>query len=67
MVYKSTLEVLIYYIFNILMSLLQSGFMWYNLTPKYNKYLTLFLAAVPFAFLSLTPGFVTFLPEPISF
>ena len=34
MVYKSTLEVLIYYIFNILMSLLQSGFMWYNLTPN---------------------------------
>lgn len=67
MIYKATLEVLIYYIFNILMSLLQSGFMWYNLTPKYNKYLTLFLAAVPFAFLSLTPGFVTFLPEPIPF
>lgn len=67
MVYKSTLEVLIYYIFNILMSLLQSGFMWYNLTPKYNKYLTLFLAAVPFTFLSLTPGFVTFLPKPIPF
>lgn len=65
MVYKSTLEVLIYYIFNILMSLLQSGFMWYNLTPKYNKYLTLFLAAVPFAFLSLTPEFMTFLPEPV--
>ena len=65
MVYKSTLEVLIYYIFNILMSLLQSGFMWYNLTPKYNKYLTLFLSAVPFSLLSLAPEFMTFLPEPV--
>ena len=65
MVYKSTLGVLIYYIFNILMSLLQSGFMWYNLTPKYNKYLTLFLSAVPFSLLSLAPEFMTFLPEPV--
>ena len=67
MEYKTSMDILIYCTFNILVSLLQSGFMWYNLTPKYNKYLTLFLAAVPFAFLSLTPGFVTILREPISF
>ena len=39
--------------------------MWYNLTPKYNKYLTLFLSAVPFSLLSLAPEFMTFLPEPV--
>lgn len=43
MEYKTSMDILIYCTFNILVSLLQSGFMWYNLTPKYNKYLTLFL------------------------
>lgn len=65
MEYKTSMDILIYCTFNILVSLLQSGFMWYNLTPKYNKYLTLFLSAVPFSLLSLAPEFMTFLPEPI--
>ena len=65
MEYKTSMDILIYCTFNILVSLLQSGFMWYNLTPKYNKYLTLFLSAVPFSLLSLAPEFMTFLPEPV--
>ena len=65
MEYKTSMDILIYCTFNILVSLLQSGFMWYDLTPKYNKYLTLFLSAVPFSLLSLAPEFMTFLPEPI--
>lgn len=65
MEYKTSMDILIYCTFNILVSLLQSGFMWYNLTPKYNKYLTLFLSAVPFSLLSLSPEFMTFLPEPV--
>lgn len=66
MEYKTSMDILIYCTFNILvLSLLQSGFMWYNLTPKYNKYLTLFLSAVPFSLLSLAPEFMTFLPEPV--
>ena len=65
MEYKTSMDILIYCTFNILVSLLQSGFMWYNLTPKYNKYLTLFLSAVPFSLLSLAPEFITFLPEPV--
>ena len=65
MEYKTSMDILIYCTFNILVSLLQSGFMWYNLTPKYNKYLTLFLSAVPFSLLSLAPDFMTFLPEPV--
>lgn len=65
MEYKTSMDILIYCTFNILVSLLQSGFMWYNLTPKYNKYLTLFLSAVPFSLLSLAPEFMPFLPEPI--
>lgn len=65
MEYKTSMYILIYCTFNILVSLLQSGFMWYNLTPKYNKYLTLFLSAVPFSLLSLAPEFMTFLPEPV--
>ena len=65
MEYKTSMDILIYCTFNILVSLLQSGFMWYNLTPKYNKYLTLFLSAVPFSLLSLAPEFMTFLLEPI--
>lgn len=65
MEYKASMDILIYCTFNILVSLLQSGFMWYNLTPKYNKYLTLFLSAVPFSLLSLAPEFMTFLPEPV--
>lgn len=65
MEYKTSMDILIYCTFNILVSLLQSGFMWYNLTPKYNKYLTLFLSAVPFSLLSLAPEFMTFLPKPV--
>lgn len=65
MEYKTSMDILIYCTFNILVSLLQSGFMWYNLTPKYNKYLTLFLSAVPFSLLSLAPEFMTFLSEPV--
>lgn len=65
MEYKTSMDILIYCTFNILVSLLQSGFMWYNLTPKYNKYLTLFLSAVPFSLLSLAPELMTFLPEPV--
>ena len=65
MEYKTSMDILIYCTFNILVSLLQSGFMWYNLTPKYNKYLTLFLSAVPFSLLSLAPEFMTFLTEPV--
>lgn len=65
MEYKTSMDILIYCTFNILVSLLQSGFMWYNLTPKYNKHLTLFLSAVPFSLLSLAPEFMTFLPEPV--
>lgn len=65
MEYKTSMDILIYCTFNILVSLLQSGFMWYNLTPKYNKYLTLFLSTVPFSLLSLAPEFMTFLPEPV--
>ena len=65
MEYKTSMDILIYCTFNILVSLLQSGFMWYNLTLKYNKYLTLFLSAVPFSLLSLAPEFMTFLPEPV--
>lgn len=65
MEYKTSMDILIYCTFNVLVSLLQSGFMWYNLTPKYNKYLTLFLSAVPFSLLSLAPEFMTFLPKPV--
>ena len=62
---SESLYTVLWYINNAVLGLLQSGFMWYNLTPKYNKYLTLFLSAVPFSLLSLAPEFMTFLPEPV--
>ncbi len=41
----------LWYVNNIMLALLQGGFLWYNLTPKFNKHLVFLITTVPFVFL----------------
>ena len=50
----------LWYVNNIMLALLQGGFLWYNLTPKFNKHLVFLITTVPFTFLVLSQKFVTF-------
>ena len=50
----------LWYVNNIMLALLQGGFLWYNLTPKFNKHLVFLITTVPFAFLVVSQKFVTF-------
>lgn len=49
----------LWYVNNIMAALLRGGFLWYNLTPKFNKHLVLFVTTVPFAFFVVLQKFVT--------
>lgn len=51
----------LWFLNNSLLSLLQGGFTWFNLAPKFNKYLTLFLSTVPLAFLAVSQKFIHFI------
>ncbi len=51
---------ILWFLNNALLSLLQGGFTWFNLTPKFNKYFVLFLSTVPSAFLAVSQKFITF-------
>ena len=50
----------LWYVNNIMLALLQGGFLWYNLTPKFNKHLVFLITTVPFVFLVVSQKFVTF-------
>ncbi len=50
----------LWYINNTVLGLLQSGFLWYNLTPKYNKHVVFLITTIPFTFLVLSHKFVDF-------
>lgn len=54
------LYTVLWYINNAVLGLLQSGFLWYNLTPKYNKHVVFLITTVPFTFLVLSQKFVNF-------
>lgn len=51
---------ILWFLNNALLSLLQGGFTWFNLTPKFNKYLVLFLSTVPTAFFAVSQKFIHF-------
>ena len=50
----------LWYVNNIMLALLQGGFLWYNLTPKFNKHLVFLITTVPFVFFVVSQKFVTF-------
>ena len=49
----------LWYVNNIMLALLQGGFLWYNLTPKFNKHLVFLITTVPFVFFVVSQKFVT--------
>ncbi len=57
---SESLYTVLWYISNTVLGLLQSGFLWYNLTPKYNKHVVFLITTVPFTFLVLSQKFVDF-------
>ena len=57
---SESLYTVLWYINNAVLGLLQSGFLWYNLTPKYNKHVVFLITTVPFTFLVLSQKFVDF-------
>lgn len=50
----------LWYVNNVMLALLQGGFLWYNLTPKFNKHLVFLITTVPFVFFVVSQKFVTF-------
>lgn len=50
----------LWYVNNVMLALLQGGFLWYNLTPKFNKHLVFLITTIPFTFLVLSQKFVDF-------
>ena len=50
----------LWYVNNIMLALLQGGFLWYNLTPKFNKHLVFLITTVPFVFFVVSQKFVDF-------
>ncbi len=54
------LYTVLWYINNAVLGLLQSGFLWYNLTPKYNKHVVFLITTIPFTVLVLSQKFVDF-------
>lgn len=57
---SESLYTVLWYINNAVLGLLQSGFLWYNLNPKYNKHVVFLITTVPFTFLVLSQKFVDF-------
>ncbi len=57
---SESLYTVLWYINNAVLGLLQSGFLWYNLTPKYNKHVVFLITTIPFTFLVLSQKFVDF-------
>lgn len=57
---SESLYTVLWYINNAVLGLLQSGFLWYNLTPKYNKHVVFLVTTIPFTFLVLSQKFVDF-------
>ena len=57
----------LWYVNNIMLALLQGGFLWYNLTPKFNKHLVFLITTVPFVFLVVSQKFVTFVAARVLF
>ena len=57
---SESIYLFLWYVNNVMLALLQGGFLWYNLTPKFNKHLVFLITTVPFVFFVVSQKFVTF-------